>query len=151
MEDGLRHSVFLPDHSLRCQSEEYVTKRRNQQEIHPQHRTHLQAHLSPPSTTRRHVENHPPSLTKHPTLRPQYAGRGWRLFHVRPWMEDGLRYSVFLPDHSLRRRRLKSTRRRGGIKGKRWSTIENTHTRQKRTCTSGNHYIESRYYYQHHL
>ena len=35
-----------------------------------------------------------------------------------PWMEDGLRHSVFLPDHSLRYRRLKSTRRRGGIERK---------------------------------
>ena len=56
-------------------------------------------------------------LKKHPTLQPQCAGRGWRLFHVRPWMEDGLRHSVFLSDHSLRHRRSNSTRRRGGIGG----------------------------------
>ena len=85
---------------------------------HAQHRTHLQTHPSPPSTTRRHVENHPPNLTKHPILQPQYAGRESCPFHVRPWMEDGLRHSIFLPDHSLRYRRLKSTRRRGGVEGK---------------------------------
>lgn len=133
MENGLGSSVLLPDHSLRCQSVKNTRRRGgvNKRHItnttslqppttqnsshHPQHRTHLQAHPSPPSTTRRRVGNHPPSLTKHPTLQPQYAGRGWRLFHVRPWTEDALRHSVFLPDHSLRHRRMKSTLRRGGV------------------------------------
>ena len=76
------------------------------------------AHPSPPiddASTRRKSTS---DLKKHPTLQPQCAGRGWRLFHVRPWMEDGLRHSVFLPDHSLRHRRSNSTRRRGGIGGK---------------------------------
>ena len=53
-----------------------------------------------------------------PNIQPQYAGREWCLFHVRPWMEDGLRHSIFLPDYSLRYRKLKSTRRRGGVDGK---------------------------------
>ncbi|KIW35771.1 uncharacterized protein PV06_11888, partial [Exophiala oligosperma] len=32
--------------------------------------------------------------------------------------EDGLRHSIFLPDYGLRYRRVKSTRRRGGVDGK---------------------------------
>jgi len=112
---------------------------------HAQHRTYLRTHPSPPSTTRRHVENHPPSLTKHPTSQPQYAGRGWRLFYVRPWMEDGLRHSVFLPDHSLRHRRLKSTLRRGGVKGKEIvHHTEQSHQTEKNTLqeiTISNHAI----------
>ena len=85
--------VLLPDRSLRCQSVKNTRRRGgvNKRHItnttslrpptsqntshHPQHRTHLQTHPSPPSTTRRRVENHPPSLTKHPTLQPPVRGK----------------------------------------------------------------------------
>jgi hypothetical protein len=60
-------------------------------------------------------------------------------------MEDGLRHSIFLPDYSLRYRRLKSTRRRGGVEGKEMVYhIEQSHPTEEHTfheITTSNHTI----------
>ena len=65
-------------------------------------------------------------------------------------MEDGLRHSVFLPDHGLRHRRSNSTRRRGGIGGKEMvHCTEQLHHHTENTIR-GSHHIESNDYYQHH-
>jgi hypothetical protein len=79
-------------------------------------------------------------------MQPQYAGREWRLFHVRPWTEDGFRHPVFLPDRSLRYRRLTSTRRRGGVRRERDGPPHRTnYSKQRKTqlekITISNHAI----------
>ena len=71
----------------------------------------------PPSTTRRHVENQPPNLTKHQILQPQYL-KGSGAPFIYAYDRNGLEYSIFLPDNSLRFPRLTSTRLRGGTGGK---------------------------------
>lgn len=85
IENGLESPVSLPDRSLRRQRMKDTRRRGevNKRQMinttslrsprsqdtshHTLHRTHLQTHPSPPLTTRRHVENHNPSLPKHPT------------------------------------------------------------------------------------
>ncbi len=99
-----------------------------------------------PLTNNASKSRKPPSAPPEtPNIQPQYAGKEWYLFHVRLWTEDGFRHSVFLPDHSLRHRRLKSTRRRGGVKGKEMvHHTEQSHQTEKNTLqeiTISNHTI----------
>ena len=100
-------SVLLPDRSLRCQSMKNTRRRGgvNKRHIinttslrsptsqntshHALHRTHLQIHPSPPLTTRRHVENHLPNLTKHPTYSPSTREESGTSFMYAPgWKMD---------------------------------------------------------------
>jgi hypothetical protein len=128
------HSPARPQFTV-SESEGCATKRRSQLEAYNQHditaTTHITEHFSSRRTqntssnasissindasTRRKSPSEPHET---PNMQYQYARREWRPFHVRPWMEDGLRHSIFLPDNSLRYRKLKSTRRRGGVDGK---------------------------------
>jgi hypothetical protein len=129
-------SILLPDRSLRCQRVKVARRRGGVNLRHIINTTslrtpHITEHFSSRRTqntssnasissindasTRRKSPSEPHET---PNMQYQYARREWRPFHVRPWMEDGLRHSIFLPDNSLRYRKLKSTRRRGGVDGK---------------------------------
>jgi len=97
--------------------EKYATERRSRREgygrnnkehhqhqhqhQHQQFRTYLQEYDYPLSTTRQHVENQPPNLTKHQILQPQYV-RGSCALSYTPTIANGFGCSVFLPDNSLR-------------------------------------------------
>jgi hypothetical protein len=100
-------SILLPDRSLRCQRVKVARRRGgvNLRHIinttslrpptsqntshHAEHRTHLQTRPSPPLTTRRHVENHLPSLTKHPTCSTSTReGSGAPFMYALGWKMD---------------------------------------------------------------
>jgi hypothetical protein len=146
--------VLLPDRSLRCQSMKNTRRRGGVNKRHIINTTSLRSTTAQNISSRTSISSINDESTRRkspsephetPNIQPQYAGRGWRLFQVRPWMEDGLRHSIFLPDHSLRYRRLKSTRRRGGVEGKEMIYhTEQSHPTEEHTfqkITTSNHTI----------
>ena len=142
-------SVLLPDPSLRCEKVKRTRRRGGVHERddintrslrpsttqntshHPQHRNMFKHIPSPHSTThpRVHAFTRRQDLSEHqetPNITAPVHKRGWRLVRVRPWTEDGVWHFVFLPDHSLRHRRWRRTRRRGRLDGEetvQYSTI----------------------------
>jgi len=135
MENGLvPHSPARPKFTV-SEYEEHATKRRSHYEAYDQLDITAVAHITEHFSSRRTQNTSsnasissindastrrksPSEPHETPHMQYQYARREWRPFHVRPWMEDGLRHSIFLPDNSLRYGKLKSTRRRGGVDGK---------------------------------